>query len=230
MPAKNIVKTYVKDGYYHVYNRGVEKRIIFEEEQDYNVFLNYLKTSLSKPPDPETLAVKFTLKGDTFKGIPRQPKNFRKKIKLIAYCLMPNHFHILLQQHEEGAMANLMQSILTRYSMYFNKKYKRVGKLFQGAYKAVLVDNDAYLLHLSRYIHRNPAEYAEYADNLKKAYSSYSCYLEPKQKSWVNPNIVLDFFSSPALEGILNVNSYQSFVENQEIDSKETLGNLTLEG
>ncbi len=226
MPAKNIIKISIKDGYYHIYNRGVEKRTIFEDDQDYRVFLKYLKTSLTKPPDPNKFAVNVTFKGSTFKGVPRLPKNFHKKIKLVAYCLMPNHFHLLLQQKEQGAMKSFMQSLLTRYSMYFNKRYKRVGSLFQGIYKAVLVGNDNYLLHLSRYIHLNPSEYAK---SLENAYSSYANYIKKRQDSWIKPNIVLDFFTSPTLKGLLKTQTYKAFVEAQEIDSQEALGPLIIE-
>ena len=100
MPRKNSLKTYIKDGYYHIYNRGVEKRIIFEDEQDYKVFLSYLKYSLLPPPKPEDIKTIFTLQGLPFKGIPRMPKNFQGKMELLAYCLMPNHFHLLVKQVE----------------------------------------------------------------------------------------------------------------------------------
>ena len=84
MPGKNIVKQYVKNGYYHIYNRGVEKRTIFTDSLDYKTFLNSLKLYLSPPPDPKKLAKNFTFKGGTFKGIPPQPKNYYKEIQLLA--------------------------------------------------------------------------------------------------------------------------------------------------
>ncbi|MBU0569276.1 transposase [Patescibacteria group bacterium] len=226
MPSKNIVKIYAKDNYYHVYNRGVEKRNIFEDEQDYKVFLGYLKQQLSHPPDPDKLLKNFTLQGETFKGIPRQPKNFNSEIDLVAYSLMPNHFHFLLFQHSSDSMKKFMQSLLTRFSMYFNKRYERVGKLFQGTYKAVLVKDDSYLLHLSRYIHLNPSE--NHADPTK-AYSSYGEYLGLRKTKWIKPDIVLNFFNKKTILELDKINSYKDFVENSKKDSTDFLGDLTLE-
>jgi len=226
MPSKNVVKTYVKDAYYHVYNRGVEKRKIFEDDQDYKVFLNYLKSYLLSPPDPKTLKTDFTLKGSTFKGIPRQLKNYSGEIELVAYCLMPNHFHFLISQKTESSMKKFIQSLATRYSVYFNKKHNRVGALFQGIYKAAIISEEAYLLHLSRYIHLNPLEYSS---NIAEAYSSYADYLGIRKTKWIKPDIILSFFSQKTLPFLHKINSYKVFVENYQEESKKILGNLTLE-
>ncbi|MBU0569395.1 transposase [Patescibacteria group bacterium] len=146
MARKNSVKTYVKDGYYHIYNRGVGKQDIFLDVADYNKFQYYLESYLSPPPDPKELIKTFTLKDGVFKGISRQPKNYHQQINLTAYCLMPNHFHLLLQQKDFMSMKEFLHSLSIRYAMYFNKKYDRVGPLFQGRYKASLVGDDRYLL------------------------------------------------------------------------------------
>lgn len=119
-----------------------------------------------------------------------------------------------------------MRSVATRYSSYFNKKYDRVGPLFQGRYKAVLITEDNYLLHLSRYIHLNPLEYTK---DLIKAYSSYADYLDLRKTPWVKPNIILKFFNSSIIPEIKKINSYKDFVENYKKDSSEVLENLTLE-
>ncbi|OGM26095.1 hypothetical protein A3D01_05020 [Candidatus Woesebacteria bacterium RIFCSPHIGHO2_02_FULL_39_13] len=226
MPRKNSLKTYIKGGYYHIYNRGVEKRIIYQDEQDYKVFLSYLKYSLLPLPKPEEIKTIFILKGLPFKGIPRMPKNFNGKIELITYCLMPNHFHLLLKQIENRTLESFMTSIITRYSMYFNKKYDRVGSLFQGPYKAVLITEDNYLLHLSRYIHLNPSEYK---DRLASEYSSYADYLGLRKTRWIKPDVVLNFFNKPVAQEFIKINNYKDFVEKYKKDPAEILGNLTLE-
>jgi putative transposase len=226
MPSRNIIKTYVKGGYYHIYNRGVEKRIIFIDEQDYMVFLSYLKEYLSPPPDPKTLQTIFTLRGSTFKGIRRIPKNYSKEIELLVYCLMPNHFHLLIKQNSELSIKKFIHSLLTRYSMYFNKKYKRIGALFQGIYKAALIKDDSYLLHLSRYIHLNPFEYTP---DLVSAYSSYGDYLGFRKTSWVKPEFILKFFDQASKDFMQGTNSYKDFVERYEENSKEVLGKMVLE-
>jgi len=210
MPAKNLIKISIDNGYYHIYNRGVEKRIIFEDAQDYKVFLGYLKEYLSPPPKIEELLKNFTLQGTTFQGIPHLPKNYFQKVDLLAYCLMPNHFHLLIKQVKKDAMEGFMRSLATRYSMYFNKKYDRVGSLFQGIYKASMVDNDNYLLHLSRYIHLNPAEYTK---DLSSAHSSYGEYLELRKTPWVKTDEIRAFFGNAKANLFKNVNSYKDFVE-----------------
>lgn len=226
MPARNTIKTFVKDGYYHIYNRGVEKRTIFEDTQDYKVFLKYLKEYLSPAPDIKDLKTIFTIQGTSFKGIPRQIKNYNKKIELVAYCLMPNHFHFLINQKDTRIMENFMRSFLTRYSMYFNRKYNRVGPLFQGIYKAVLIKDDPYLLHLSRYIHLNPSEHTK---DLINTYSSYADFLGLKKTEWINPSFILNFFDNSTIPELVKVNSYKDFVENYKKDSADFLGKLTLE-
>lgn len=226
MPARNIVKTYVENGYYHVYNRGIEKRTIFEDEMDYKTFLKYLKEALSPPPNPKYLKVPVTLKGGTFKGVPRPVKNFDKKIELVAYCLMPNHFHLLIKQNDKDSIRGFMSSLLTRYSMYFNKKYERVGPLYQDRYKAVLVNEEPYLLHLSRYIHLNPSEYTK---DLEGAYSSYSYYLGKMKADWVKSEMILSYFDKSTKDFLKGTNTYKNFVEKFNEDSRETLGGLILE-
>ena len=210
MPAKNSVKQFIENGYYHIYNRGVEKRDIFLDEQDYAVFLNYLKKYLSPSSsrsgsDPHELAT---------------------EIDLLSFCLMPNHFHLLVKQSTRSGITKLVRAICTNYVMYFNKKYERVGTLFQGKYKAVLVNKDAYLLHLSRYIHLNPFP----KSNPKfYEYSSYSYYLGKKSANWLKTNEILNYFKSARKTGLKDMLSYESFVDDYKIDSQEYLGNLTLE-
>lgn len=164
MPAKNSIKEFVSDSYYHLYNRGVEKRIIFSDEQDYTVFLSYLKTYLV-PKDIVALQktlkdpdVSWKIKDRVLKEL--RLNNFAGDVVLVSYCLMPNHFHILVKQNEAESIDRFMNSLCTRYAMYFNRKHKRVGVLFQDHYKAVRVATDEQLLQLSRYIHSNPSKLA----------------------------------------------------------------------
>lgn len=214
MPAKNSIKIPIENGYYHIYNRGVNKEGIFENPQDYSVFLNYLKEALSPPSKPNELETfEININGCTFIKPKRQPKNFYGEIDLIAYALMPNHFHLLIKQNKKESMEAFVKSIFTRYSMYFNKTYDRIGPLFQGVYKAVLIENENYLLHLSRYIHLNPKE--NFAD-LTKAYSSYSDYIGTKKTLWLNPHLVLDFFNQPINPEFKKINNYKDFVEKYE--------------
>lgn len=230
MPAKNTIKIPVESGYYHIYNRGVNKQEIYNTPQDYSVFLNYLKQALSPPPKPSELQkTKTNIKGRIFLKYERLPKNFYGEIDLIAYALISNHFHLLIKQNKRESMEAFMRSIATRYSMYFNKNHDRVGTLFQGIYKAVLIENENYLLHLSRYIHLNPKENFR---NLTGAYSSYANYIGIKKTPWLNPHPVLDFFDKPTNPEFKKFNNYKNFVEkykNDGLNQKSFLNDLILE-
>ncbi len=212
MPAKNSVKSYLKDGYYHIYTRGVEKRIIFIDEQDYFVFLNYLKKSLL-PKDRTTLYQRLSDPKISYKEKDKIIKvlrlaNYSDEIALISYCLMPNHIHLLVKQKTEDSIKRFIKSVLIRYAMYFNAKYRRVGHLFQDEYKAVLVESEEQLLYLSGYIHRNPGK------NIFSQPSSYSSFLEANKPEWLHTEEILPYFSHhlPQL-------SYQSFVEQTSEES-----------
>ena len=180
MPSKNTIRIYLAGGYYHIYNRGVEKREIFLDETDYEIFLYYLKSYLLSPDSPEHKRLPFSLHYEY------SSCDLYKRINLLAYCLMPNHFHLMVKQLDEKAIIEFMKRLSNAYTEYFNKKYDRVGPLFQGRYKAVLIDCEEYFLHLSRYIHRNPLEIVDKIDDLiNYSYSSYPDYCGKKQTKWL---------------------------------------------
>ena len=218
MPAKNRVKSYVDNGHYHIYNRGVEKRTIFGDTQDYAVFVSYLKTYLL-PKDEALLRAVLAEPTSTPKQKDQALKqlrlnNFSNTMTLISYCLMLNHFHLMIKQTEATTIDYFMRSLCTRYSLYFNRKYRRVGGLFQGVYKAVRVETDEQFLHLSRYIHRNPIAISLQGESLQTyGYSSYPQYLGLTHVAWVHPEEILSYFSKSQKR------AYQTFVEGQ---SEET--------
>lgn len=157
--------------YYHVFARGNNKDTIFFEDADYQRFLNNLE-------------------------------KYREKLryKLYAYCLLPNHFHLLLQVNTIS-LSKIMQSIMTAYTMYVNKKYKRVGHIFQGRYQCVIVEKDSYFLHVHRYIHLNPVQsgHASLPENYPR--SSYVRYIhKPEEEKKEIPQLefsgVFDLLSS----------------------------------
>lgn len=217
MPAKNSRKTYVENGYYHIYNRGVEKRVIFLDKQDYSVFLSYLKSYLLPKNEKELYErladpnISSSERGKVLKLL--KLNNFHKEITLLAYCLMPNHFHFFVRQKSIGTIDVFMNSLATRYTMYFNHKYKRVGHLYQGVYKAVLVKSDKQFIHLSRYIHKQA---------LPNQPSSYSDYTLRSKTEWVHPEEVLAYFSKTNRK-----HSYQNFVS--EADEIRLAENIILE-
>lgn len=209
MPAKNSRKEYLKNGYYHLYNRGVEKRIIFQDAQDYSVFLSYLKEYLIPKNEKELWdkisdnKIPWAEKDKAIKIL--RLNNFSKEIVLLAYCLMPNHFHFFVKQKKSDSIDKFMNSLCTRYTMYFNKKYKRVGSLYQGVYKAVLVSSEEQFLHLSRYIHKQAFSLQGLA--LQNQPSSYEDYLGLRRTEWIHPEEILSYFS----KHIDNL-SYKAFV------------------
>jgi len=138
--------------YFHVYNRGVEKREIFSGNQDYQRFLRALAAANATHP----IHISNFYRGPTLVEILSGISEDERLIDVGAYCLMPNHFHLLVREKRENGLAKFMQKFSTAYTMYFNTKYERSGALFQGSYKAKLVEHDQYLRHLFTYIHLNP--------------------------------------------------------------------------
>ncbi len=134
--------------YYHIYNRGVDKRTVFEDKQDFYQFLEMLKYFNSE---------------ESFGGLKmsKYPKNLKHRgktsvlVEVVAFCLLPNHFHLILKQKKEGGISKFMQKVGTGYAMYFNKKNQRTGALFGGKFKSKHVKTDKYLDYLSVYVNLN---------------------------------------------------------------------------
>lgn len=207
MPSKNVLKYYKEDSYYHLYNRGVAKQNIFNSEKDYKVFLDYLKIYLS-PID---------LQGRTLKVAPsRELKNYSEEVTLLVYCLMPNHYHLLVHQTTKYAITDLMRSLGTKYSRYFNNSNDRVGPVFQSRYKAVRIIEQDHLVYLSKYIHRNPLEILPTrTDLVGYKYSSYGNYLGRFSQKWVKPDLVKKHYTSTN-----KLLSYKKFVEDVDDNLK----------
>lgn len=187
----------MSDSYYHVYNRGVEKRVVFLDGSDYEVFLNLLKRYLTSEEVTDN-------KGRIY-------ANYYGQVELLAFCLMPNHYHLLFYVIDEEALPQLLHAVNGSYVRYFNEKYKRVGPLFQDRYKASQIFNESYLTHISRYIHLNPRDWRHWS------YSSLPYYIGDAEADWVIPDRSKDL-----------VSDYLKFVEDYE-DYKATLDAAKLE-
>jgi putative transposase len=136
--------------YYHVYNRGVEKRVVFSDEFDYQRFLLLLLLA----NDEQSIEVQQLVRDNS---IPQLLKQTREPlVKVLAFSLMPNHYHLLIKESKENGISKFMQKVGTGYSMYFNLRNDRSGCLFQGRYKAKHAIDDRYLKYLFEYIHLNP--------------------------------------------------------------------------
>lgn len=197
--------TFAPNEFYHIYNRGTEKRNIFLDTSDYKRFLTLLY--LANQSD----AVHLQLQGRTLKELSGERAG-EPLIEIAAYCLMPNHFHLLARELEEGGVSKFMQKLMTGYTMYFNKKRERSGSLFQGKFKATHVDDDRYLHYLISYIHLNPVKLIEpkwketgitdrvAAEQYLARYepSSYRDYLGEKrvENTILAPNALPEYFDS----------------------------------
>jgi len=174
--------------FYHIFNRGIEKRDIFREEKDYLKFSEYL--------------IKYQKKFDWI---------------IYCYCLMPNHFHLLIQTGKHP-LANIMRSLQTAYGVFFNKKYQRVGPVFCGRYKSIICQKGEYFLQVSKYIHLNPVKSNLSSTPLDYLYSSYQEYIRGRN-TFLGKNII----DRRAMKRIVGENLsekeikvYQFFVEEKE--------------
>lgn len=149
--------------YYHIFNRGVGKKTIFYTKKEYARFI-LLILALQGPVSlkkTNRVTAAFAHDLDMVGALP--PGHIEKiaakrYVSLCAFCLMPNHFHLLLKEESEAGIPTFMQRIQTAYTMYYNTRYETSGHLFQGPYKLVHIETDRQLLHTSAYIHRNPIE------------------------------------------------------------------------
>lgn len=201
MPAQTLQRVSEGGVCCHIYNKGIDNRTIFADDSDYQVFLGFLEDYLSVPKPPEDIKKDFIINNRTFRGVPHQAKNYFEKVELIAYSLKSDHFHLLLHQKTEKSLQAFLRSLCTRYSMYFNKKYKRTGSLFEGPYRSIQVDGKADLLRLTRYFHT------------EGGYSTYPEFTGQKQTPWVKTKVVQSIKNS--------IGNYKDFVEKYEQDEEE---------
>jgi REP element-mobilizing transposase RayT len=187
MPRRQVI--FQSGNYYHVYNRGNNRQLIFFERENYIYFLRQLRNHL-----------------------------ITNGVDIIAYCLMPNHYHLLVYLKTDH-FSKLMQSFTLSYAKAINKRYNRVGSLFQGRFQAIHVDREEYLLHLTRYIHLNPvcANIVEKAEDWE--FSSYQEYIDLRRGSLPKIDEVRSQFPS--------ADDYRYFLEDSKSD--KLIQNLTFE-
>jgi REP element-mobilizing transposase RayT len=177
---------------YHLYNRGVDRQPIFFQDQNWGFFIRRLRAYF----DP---------------GL----------IDLIAYCLMPTHYHLLVYLKTSQLSKRIMQPLGVSYAKAINRQQNRVGPLFQGPFRAKLVDRDAYLSHLTRYIHLNPVAAGLVDSPAGWRYSSYLDYIGLRQGTLPRPDIVLSQFPSRA--------AYQRYVEGSDDTGLQLIEHLLMD-
>lgn len=209
MPVQ-LERTSEEGAFCHVYNKGIEGTPIFNDQKDYEVFLDFLKGYLTPPDVAGAKKTAFTVNGKTYQGVPHQPKNHYNNVELLAYGLSPTHFHLLLHQVTENSIENLMRSLLTRYSIYFNKKYQHAGTIFAGPYKSLKLKNSQQILLLTRYLHSSN----DYA-------SSYPEYIGVRDTDWIKPKEALSLFEDIREKYFDGTENYKKFVENYQPTSEQ---------
>jgi putative transposase len=169
--------------YYHIYNRGVNRALIFFHDANYYYLLRLLKENLS-----------------------------RYAIGITAYCLLPNHYHLLLKPSQDGDLSKMMKSLFGSYTQAVNKQQNRQGPLFQSRFRSILVDKDEYLVHLTRYIHLNPVTAGFVGKPQDWQYSNYLDIIGQRTGSLKDISIVPERFP----DGI----TYKKFVEDDLAETK----------
>ncbi len=205
---------FVNDYVYHIFNRGVECRPLFTTNQEYDRFVmllgfyRYQKLTLS-------FSHYRLLSASDRDGFMKKLGDTPHSIDILAYALMPNHFHLLVRQRQENAITQTLANISNSYAKYFNIKHHRVGPLYQGPFKAVHVETDQQLIHLSRYIHINPVVVGAMTQEelLSSARTSFPEYLGQSETSFTDIKPILSHFVSKE--------SYKKFVFDQVAYGKE---------
>ncbi len=190
---------FVNGEFYHIYNRGLEKKDIFTNQRDYTQFIKTLFYYQIQNPKPKFSTYR---QSKTFKIDPS-----KKIVDIVCFCLMPNHFHLLIKQLQDGGISEFMRRFIHSYTKYRNVKYNRKGPVFQGIFKAVLIETEEQLLHISRYIHLNPLVSSLVKDLNLFPWSSYKTYIGLENNPAIAKEEVLNFFPTPE--------AYQKFVLDQ---------------
>jgi putative transposase len=209
-------KTFAAGEYYHVFNRGNGKGDIYLNPEDYKIFLYRLNENLFPEPKLEAL-------------VPGAPLIYQRKLlpkgafSLICYCLMPNHFHMLIRQNSDVKISKFIQKLCTGYAVYFQKKYEHTGHLFQGAFKAIHIESESYLMWLSAYIHQNPATAGLVTSLEDYPWSSYLDFIGKRNGKLCSKDVILKNFQ--------NQDDYKKFVESsgELIKQKKEIQSLFLE-
>lgn len=213
MPSRYYRRNFIKGYFYHIYNRGANKSVVFFDQEDYITFIEILAYYLTFP-----LGKPLSL----FNRTQNKVRNLTNELKpdgsisLCVYCLMPNHFHLIIKQVEDDLktknVSNLMRRLTITYAMYFTKKYNHSGTLFQSKFKNILVDSNIQLAQLSKYIHRNPIENQGSEPLHKYEYSSYPFYIGMQDNpNWVNTQEILSLFARGNAQ-----TDYLKFVEDDQ--------------
>ncbi|MEK7513533.1 MAG: transposase [Patescibacteria group bacterium] len=210
--------------YYHTYNRSFNKKIIFSRERDKIRFIQLIKFCQLKVGCKYSYWSRQTSKRQ-LEIIESVKENSGFIVKVIAYCVMPNHFHLLLQQLTDNGIIQMMTKLTNAYAHFFNLKYRGIGPVFEGRFKTVAVNSNEQLLHLSRYIHLNPYSAGMIAKKeiVNYLFSSLGEFINEGGGEVVFPEIILNQFKNKQkyLDFVLDNADYQrelQIIKQQLID------------
>lgn len=205
---------FVNNYTYHVFNRGVERRPIFTTTREYERFIMLLDYYRFKKP-PLSFSHYLLLSTIDRASYMKRLESSSLAVDILAYGLMSNHFHLIVRQRTEYAITQVFANIANGYAKYFNIKHNRVGPLYQGPFKAVHVETDEQLLHLSRYVHINPvvAGVMTQEELVSSPRTSFPEYLGRVSTSFIDAKPILSHFTSPK--------AYKTFVFDQIAYGKE---------
>ncbi len=200
---------FINDQFYHVFNRGTDKRDVFADEQDYRRFLFSMKGF-----NDVNSTLNFYRRLNVGSPTSLKPINQESLVEILCYCLMPNHFHLIVRQLKENGITSFMRKMGTGYTNYFNQKHKRSGVLFQGKFKSILIESDEYLNYLIQYIDLNPLE-----------------LIEPdwKEKGLKNWNKSKEFLKSYQWGNCRDYEKYSEISENYDAESLKKIEKLIIE-
>ncbi|HEY0979957.1 MAG TPA: transposase [Candidatus Paceibacterota bacterium] len=195
--------------YYHIYNRGMQKQLIFNDDLDrfrllFNLFTFQSKTkikTINRKFKQSVQSRTLNISQDLIQSVVKE-----RMVEVVTFCFMPNHFHLIVKEIVDKGVAKYMQRVLTAYTKYFNTRHGNSGHLFQGPYKAVHIENDEQLMYVSAYIHKNPVEVK--GVTIENYYwSSYQDYVgDSRWKILMMPEIILGRYSDTR-------DTYKKFVD-----------------
>lgn len=209
----NIYKEFAPGAIAHIYNRGNNREKIFFNEQDYRAFLFRIALALGFKQEE--------LKNENILSMPysriRVGSNGKNDFKIHSFCLMPNHFHLIVEQCNDESVSKLISRICISYGMYINKKYKRVGHLLQGNFKSNIVEDNEQLMWTSAYVHMNPVKDGLVQSPEEYEWSSYKDFIGERNLPIITKNLLIDLFG--------DVKSFQK--ETNNYSSKEELDDMS---
>lgn len=198
--------------YYHIYNRGVDKRDIFVDNKDFIRFLTSMREFNQTEPVGSLYRLGQIRAAKPLRSAQADRRGLAASVEFICYCLNQNHFHFMLKQLTDKGIEKFMHKLGGGYTTYFNKKYNRSGSLFQGTFKAISAKKYGYMLWLSAYINGNP-EIHKISKAKNWMWSSYQDYLDLRNGTLCNKAVILDEFKN-------DLKNYKKFVKEVIKESK----------